>query len=132
MTRDIPRPAYGWSVHYCLHSAWISWLMSIDDEMRGKVFAHFGYGLDIARFTLAIYRHGWARVVTRVSDDMQDAWIGLELPVLMDQSDGTQRTEWQRAFELHHDILGLTPSLILRLGIHEMETQLDELIGAKS
>ncbi len=130
---QVPRPQYGWCTHYCLHSAWISWLVSLDDERRAKVVAHFGgYCLSISEFTLAIFRHGWARVTTRTTEDLSDAWVGLELPVLMDMADGSQRTEWQRVLELHHSIVGLTPSEIVALGVIEMQSQVDELLGMKS
>ncbi len=130
---QVPSPQYGWSVHYCLHSAWITYLVQLDDERRAKVVAHFGgYCLSISEFTLAIFRHGWARVSTRVTDNLADAWIGLELPVLMDMADGSRRTEWQRVLELHHTIVGMTPSEIVRLGVIEMETQLNKLLEVTS
>ncbi len=130
---ETPRPQYGWCTHYCLHSAWISYLVQLDDERRARVVAHFGgYCLSISEFTLAIFGHGWARVSTRVTDNLADAWIGLELPVLMDQPDGSRRTEWQRVLELHHTIVGMTPSEIVALGVIEMQSQVDELLGATS
>ncbi len=130
---QVPSPQYGWCTHYCLHSAWITYLVQLDDERRAKVVAHFGgYCLSISEFTLAIFRHGWARVSTRVDDDLANAWIGLELPVRMDQAGGGQRTEWQRVLELHHSIVGMTPREIVALGVIEMQSQVDELLGMKS
>lgn len=120
-------PAYGKSVYRCLHSELLTWIVTAPDGHGHRVAAHFGWQLDFARFTLAIHYKGWARVVTRVSEDGADAWVGLELPV---EFDG-RGVEWQRLFELHHTEVGLTPGVVIALATDNMNRALADVIEAR-
>lgn len=133
MSDNFVSPQYGWVVYRALHSRFIDWLIhDLDDERRAKALAHFAWRLSFPAFVLAVCRDDWARVVTRLSDDEQDGFVGVEVPVLMDQPDGSRVTDWQLAFELHHRVLGLTPSLIVNLALADVEAEVDELLAASA